>query len=351
MRLSIKNIRYFFWSLVFLIILLQLVNNKEFRLIGVLWYILGVMLIMIGHEILVRHVFIQHYQFYKLNAQSIMYNVLLVVVSSSLLTLYGYKVLLQFLKPEYEIAVNDFLFSMFFGLFLLTSFISAMSYAFETFKRNLAYEKKQQELEKSVLKIEIEHLRNQLTPHFTFNILNNLQFLIRKDKNEALELLSRYSKILKYYIYESQNKFIKLEDEITFLKYYFQLEKDKSDESLAIHFKIPTIAENQLVIIPFLLSTFFENAFKHVAPNENKSYIYLQIAVENETQLKLEVENTFAKRADEVKNPGVGLAQAIKRLELSYSQNYELHQEANNGIYKVQLLLNLSKSNEMYRSR
>tara|TARA_R110002020_G_scaffold314192_3_gene529448 strand:+ start:1128 stop:2054 length:927 start_codon:yes stop_codon:yes gene_type:complete len=308
------------------------------------------MLVIIVHETFVRRVFIQHYQFYKIDTKSIICNLLLALVSSSVLTLYGYEMLFQFLKPEYQVDVNDLLASMFFGLFLLTIFISVMSYAVETFQRNSAYEKKQQELEKSVLKIEIEHLRNQLTPHFTFNILNNLQFLIIKDKNEALELLSRYSKILKYYIYESENKFIKLEDEITFLKYYFQLEKEKSDETMKVDFTIHAIPENQLVIIPFLLSTFFENAFKHVAPNEDENYIQLQISVDNEAQLKFEIENTFAEISDEVKKTGIGLEQAIKRLELSYPKNYELHQEAENGIYKVKLQLNLSKSNEVYRS-
>ncbi|MDR6301910.1 sensor histidine kinase [Mesonia maritima] len=214
----------------------------------------------------------------------------------------------------------------------------------------MAYEKKHQELEKNVLKIEIEHLRTQLSPHFTFNILNNLQFLIRKDKDEALELLSRYSKILKYYIYESQNRFIQLEDEITFLKYYFQIEKDKSNEELGIHFSLNDIPKNQLLIIPFLLSTFIENAFKHVAPNTNGNFIHLKIFVKNDSVLNLDIENTFAEFSSEEKRPGVGLEQAKKRLELSYPDNYELHQETENGIYKVELKINLSKNNEMYRS-
>ncbi len=323
-------------------ILLQLVNNKEFKFVGALLYSLGVLLVIVAHEALVRRVFIQKYKFYKVGAKSIICNLLLVMVSSSVLTTYGYFILLGFLKPEYKVVINDLLISMFFGLFLVTTFISGMSYALETLKRNLAYEKKQRQLEKNVLKIEIEHLRHQLSPHFTFNILNNLQFLIRKDKSEALELLSRYSKILKYYIYESQNKYIKLDDEITFLRYYFQLEKDKSDEELAIELTMD-YPENQLLIIPFLLSTFIENAFKHVGANVHGNFIRLHIFVENEVHLHLKIENTFMEMNAEEKKPGVGLEQARKRLELSYPDHYKLQQEASEGIYQVQLQLNLSK--------
>lgn len=343
MIFSIKNIRYFFLVFILLIILLQLATNKELQFSGALVYTLGVMTVMIVHETIVRRILIQKYKFYQVNAKLIAYNLLLVLVSSSLLTGYGYFIFLGFLKQEYPVEINDMLISMFFGLFLLTSFISGMSYAVETLKRNLAYEKKQQELEKNVLKIEIEHLRNQLTPHFTFNILNNLQFLIRKDQNEALELLSRYSKILKYYIYESQNKFIKLDDEITFLNYYIQLEKDKSDEELDVHFTINDIPEKQLLIIPFLLSTFIENAFKHVAPNTNGNFIHINILIENDSTLNVNIGNTFAEFSSKEKKPGVGLEQAKKRLELSYRNNYELHQQTQNGIYKVQLKINLSK--------
>ena len=327
----------------FLMILLQLVNNKEIKWMGALLYALGVLLVIIVHESLVRRVFIQKYKFYQLGVKSLICNLLLALVSSLVLTLYGYFILVGFLKPEYQVEIKDLLTSMFFGLFLVTIFISGMSYAIETVKRNVVYEKKQQQLEKNVLKMEIAHLRQQLSPHFTFNILNNLQFLIRKDKEEALELLSRYSKILKYYIYESQHKYIKLDDEITFLRYYFQLEKDKSDKELEFHFTVD-YPEHQLLIIPFLLSTFLENAFKHGTANEHGNFIRFHLFVEKATQLNLTIENTFSKSTAEGKKPGVGLEQARKRLELSYPNNYQLQQEALEGIYQVQLQLNLSTS-------
>lgn len=157
------------------------------------------------------------------------------------------------------------------------------------------------------LEMGMDNLRTQLSPHFTFNIFNNLQFLIRKDKDEALELLARYSKILRYYVYEAQNKWIKLDDEVDFLKHYVQLEKDRSGEYLQIdcHWNV---TRSQLMIPPFLLSTFVENAFKHVSVlADQHNYSNIDISLQNENELILTMENSTDPSANKSKGDGFGL--------------------------------------------
>lgn len=340
---SLKNVAYLFWTFIFLIALLQLSASDDLKFTGAFIYAVIIVLTMVVHESFVRKRLVKRFILDRKSTNFIVYNLALSGITSLFLTVVGYFVFKAFLVNMKNDELINQIKSLFFGVLLFTILIASVSYALELFKQKIASEKKHQELKNNVLELEIDQLRTQLSPHFTFNILNNLQFLIRKDKEEALELLSRYSKILRYYVYESQNKWIKLDDELTFLKYYFQLEKDRSGEDVRITFEIDSIPENDLMIIPFLLSTFIENAFKHVSANKPINYIHLNIFLTNNNQLNLFVSNSYDENIVANKKPGVGLIQAKKRLELSYPNNYSLNIQEPKDEYIVALNLNLTK--------
>ncbi|WP_300485138.1 histidine kinase [Flavobacterium sp.] len=322
----------------FLLIFLQL--SDDFSFVCTLLFTIAITLTLRIHVIYVINRLAKEYLQINASAKFILYALLTSMLTAILLSLEGY-IIIEMIFSEAVVKMNLML-SLFFGMLMMTVLISGMSYSIELFKQNTEAEKQHEILKNSVLESEINHLRTQLSPHFTFNILNNLQFLIRKDKDEALELLSRYSKILRYYVYESQNKWIKLDDEIAFLKHYFQLEKDRSGEDLQISCQW-NIPENQLMIIPFLLSTFVENAFKHVSTFADKSNsIHLEIFLANENQLFLKIENTTDSSLNDSKKDGVGLRYVQKRLDLSYPDNYKLTLSSDEDKYNVTLQLNLN---------
>ncbi|MEO4005612.1 histidine kinase [Flavobacterium sp. CAU 1735] len=322
----------------FLLIFLQL--SDDFSFVCTLLFTIAITLTLRIHVIYVINRLAKEYLQINASAKFILYALLTSMLTAILLSLEGY-IIIEMIFSEAVVKMNLML-SLFFGMLMMTILISGMSYSIELFKQNTEAEKQHEILKNSVLESEINHLRTQLSPHFTFNILNNLQFLIRKDKDEALELLSRYSKILRYYVYESQNKWIKLDDEIAFLKHYFQLEKDRSGEDLQISCQW-NIPENQLMIIPFLLSTFVENAFKHVSTFADKSNsIHLEIFLANENQLFLKIENTTDSSLNDSKKEGVGLRYVQKRLDLSYPDNYKLTLSSDENKYNVTLQLNLN---------
>jgi two-component system, LytTR family, sensor kinase len=340
---SIKRANLLFWAFVFLIILMQLSlsTSPAFSFSVSLMHAVILVLTLRLH-VHFLNLLIKKYLNTHDTAGFIFSTILISLLTSILLTAESYFVTILMLSPD-VLHDNDII-SLFCGMLLVSILISGMSYSIELFKQNMASEKRHQELRHSVLEMEIDHLRTQLSPHFTFNILNNLQFLIRKDQDEALELLSRYSKILRYYVYESQNKWIRLDDEISFLKHYFELEKDRSGEDLEIscQWEIP---ENTLLIIPFLLSTFVENAFKHISSFKEKSnYIQLHIFLKNENQLVLNIINSADFHSLKLKKEGVGLKYVKKRLELSYKDNYELELIPKVDSYSVELQLNLANA-------
>lgn len=340
---SLKNVAYLFWTFIFLTVLLQLSVSDDLKFIGALLLSVAIVLIMPVHERFVRKKLIKTYIANGKTTRFILSTLGLSIFTSLILTTISYYIFKYFLVQTSASELITQIKSLFFGVLLFTSLISGVSYALELFKQKVASEKKHQELKNSVLELEIDHLRTQLSPHFTFNILNNLQFLIRKDKDEALELLSRYSKILRYYIYESQNKWIKLDDEITFINYYFELEKDKSEENLKVILDINIASENRLKIIPFLLSTFIENAFKHVSTTNSENYISVNISLKENNELNLLVVNSYEQSSLKEKKKGVGLIQAKKRLELSYPNKYELKIQQKKDEHQVDLKLKLTK--------
>lgn len=338
---TIKKANLLFWIFLFLIVLLQLsLSSSPNFTLGVAFIHAVAIVFILRVHVYFLNVLIKKYLKTHDTAGFIISALSISFATSILLTAAGYFITIGLLADA-NLMENE-LISMFCGMLLVSILIAGMSYSIELFKQNIASEKRHQELRNSVLEMEIDHLRTQLSPHFTFNILNNLQFLIRKDQDEALELLSRYSKILRYYVYESQNKWIKLDDEIAFLKHYFELEKDRSGEDLEISCQWD-IPENTLLIIPFLLSTFVENAFKHVSSfKEEKRYIQLHIFLKDENQLVLHLKNASGQQVSNPKKGGVGLKYVKKRLELSYKDNYELELIPQADSYSVRLKLNLT---------
>ncbi len=335
---TIKKTDFLFWFFMFLLTFLQL--SDDFTFVCALLFSIAITLTLRIHVIYVINRLANRYLRIKADLKFIIYALSASFLTAILLSIEGY-ILIEMIFAEAAGKMNLML-SLFFGMLMITILISGMSYSVELFKQNTEAEKQHEILKNSVLESEINHLRTQLSPHFTFNILNNLQFLIRKDKDEALELLSQYSKILRYYVYESQNKWIKLDDEIAFLKHYFELEKDRSGENLQISCQW-NIPENQLMIIPFVLSTFVENAFKHVSSFADKSNsIHLEIFLVNDNQLFLKIENTTDPSLNDTKKEGVGLRYVQKRLDLSYPNNYKLALSSHENTYKVALQLNLN---------
>ena len=342
--IKLKNVAHIFWVFIYCIIFLQLASSKELPLLGSFVYSLIIVFTLKIYLDYILKRLINLYLGQDAAKAFITYTFVASTLIALILTSIGYFIFrFLFPSPIFNNLAAD-LASMFFGMLCFTVLFSGVTFGIELLKHKIEIERQDQLLKTALLEMEMEHLRTQLSPHFTFNILNNLQFLIRKDKDEALELLARYSSILRYYVYESKNKWIKLNDEISFLKHYFHLEKDRTGENLKLNCKW-NIPDNNLLIIPFVLSTFVENAFKHISTSATKdNLIDMNIYLQNEDVLIFNISNTFDRDVLTKQKEGVGLKNVKKRLELSYPENHALDVLSKDEIYQVQLQLNLSKT-------
>lgn len=195
------------------------------------------------------------------------------------------------------------------------------------------------ELEKETIQSELQQLKNQINPHFLFNILNNANVLIHKDPDKASETLLGLSELLRYQLYESERQSVLLVNDIKELKDFLNLEKLRRDH---FEFSIDVIGEmNSVLVPPLLFIPFVENAVKHNLDPEKTSYIHIVFEIENQ-YLNFSCVNSKPREAiTKVSNGGIGLDNSYRRLKLLYEDNYTLDIKDEKDTFTVDLKIPL----------
>lgn len=193
---------------------------------------------------------------------------------------------------------------------------------------------------------ELHLLQSQLSPHFLFNTLNNLYGLSITQHEKIPPLLLRLSDLLRYSVYESNQSFVPLKEELAYIDNYIEFEKIRIGDRLVLKTDIEKIDSNNIKIAPMLLIVFIENAFKH-SKNTAEENIFIDISLKTwSNYILFSIKNSHNKAAvDEGttinKNSGFGLANVKKRLELLYPNEAELSIEEDEIIYNVNLRLKI----------
>jgi LytS/YehU family sensor histidine kinase len=190
------------------------------------------------------------------------------------------------------------------------------------------------------LHAELEYLKAQINPHFLFNSLNTVFFQIEKENQVARETLSKFSDMLRYQLYECTGNEIAIEKEIRYLQNYVDLQRLRKDENYSIQF---TCSEtlNHFSIPPLLLMPFIENAFKHVSHfSDRKNEIKISLN-KSDNQFQLNVYNTKEPKPNTTIG-GIGLKNAVRRLDLIYKDRYNLTFSEKPESYEVRLILNVT---------
>lgn len=206
-------------------------------------------------------------------------------------------------------------------------------------------EQAMQEAQEEQLKSELSFLRSQISPHFIFNILNSLVYLIRNKPNLAESVTIRLSELMRYMLYESSDTQVPLNKELAYLVNYVELQKVRFEEDVEIKMQIDAKSE-LLNIEPMLIIPFVENAFKHGIGMIVSPVIDIYLKLENE-KLSLVVKNKLTEGIQEEKDPssGIGLKNVRRRLELLYPQNHNLQLENDGKWFITTMDLNLSSTN------
>jgi sensor histidine kinase YesM len=230
------------------------------------------------------------------------------------------------------------------GLFPLIM-ISGIASTYGLLLEFIDFESKREEQVNEQMKSELSFLRSQISPHFIFNILNSIVYLIRtKADKQAEDVTIRLSSLMRYMLYDSDQSMVPLERELEYLRNYIDLQHMRFDGDVDIDFQIDGTVRS-CTIEPMLLIPFVENAFKHgVSLVQNpKIKVYFSI---DYGHLKFKVENKIGQIPDLSKevSSGIGMKNVLRRLELLYPEKHQINVTNTGEIFQVDLEIRLHQT-------
>lgn len=207
------------------------------------------------------------------------------------------------------------------------------------FKRWTISNQRNDELKSATLQSELQYLKNQINPHFLFNVLNNANVLLKEKKGGASSMLYKLKDILRYQTHGNAQDEIILKSDIQFLNDYLNLEKARRDR---FEFSIHANGNIENVELPpFLFIPFVENAVKHSQDSELKSYIHIIFTADDDSLQFLCVNSKPEDDEDAIRKVGgLGLKNIKRRLDLLYPDCHNLLIKEDKTTYTVNLQLN-----------
>jgi two-component system, LytTR family, sensor kinase len=193
-------------------------------------------------------------------------------------------------------------------------------------------------IEQERLRNELLLLKAQINPHFLFNTLNSIDFLIYSNQSKASESLIKLSSILRYVIYDTVNDLVTLQKEIEQMEAYIDLQRLRFGEIGSVNYELTGDPSNRM-IAPMLFMPFIENAFKHTDEAGIKKGLTIRFHI-GENNLEFTCENYISLKENNLSG-GFGLTNVRKRLEMQYPDNYNLSINQTGQVFTVALKLNL----------
>lgn len=226
---------------------------------------------------------------------------------------YAFKVLVPSHKGDPSFLVK------FIGSLLLASLV-IMIYEVLSFSLQLQKTSAEKEqLERQNVESQLEGLRNQVNPHFLFNSLNTLIYLIPEDPEKAVRFVQQLSKVYRYVLESREAKTIPLQEELDFLQSYVFLQKERFGENLQVRMEGLENCRQQR-IVPLSLQLLFENATKHNVISAEKPLL-IELFTENG---HLVVRNKLQHKNQNMESTGVGLQNIKDRYRLVSDRTVEV---------------------------
>lgn len=227
---------------------------------------------------------------------------------------------------------------------LILTIVTGFSVGLRVIERHAASEKRQKELEKEKLNSELAFLKNQVSPHFFFNTLNNIYSLIEINSNDAQEAVLKLSKLMRYLLYESEHGETLLSHEVDFMRHYIDLMKLRLSNKIKLDINLPD-NNPQYKIPPLLFIPFIENAFKHGISYRENSFVNISMQTENR-EINFLCVNSLGQRKDaenRENHSGIGLENVKKRLNLLFPKKHLLEIKQSDNTFKVALKIDLNQ--------
>jgi len=164
---------------------------------------------------------------------------------------------------------------------------------------------------------ELEALKNQIDPHFIFNSLNTLSFLITRDPQNARLYNDTLAKVYRYILSNKEKDLVLLKEEVEFISNYFYLLKIRFGEAISMVIEITDLSSEDFLIPPISMQALVENAIKHNEFNE-KTPLIISVSVSSNYAI---VKNIINLRTYAAATSRIGLGNLDNRYKLITKRN------------------------------
>lgn len=278
----------------------------------------------------------------KIAAFIIIYISLLLVFAFILRLIDNYIILTYFLTnwtKEPLLSTPPFLYNI-----IKLQFVVTIPFSIKLFYYWAKEKNRVQAIQAEKMQAELQSLRNQFHPHFMFNVLNSLYSKILSKSDDAADMLLQISSLLRFSVYEANDKTISLEKEINYISSYISLQQMRFDNRLDLSFILTGMTANK-VIEPFLMLPLIENSFKYCMNDDGgNGWITVFISIKDDW-LTLKIENSLpSKRVTGISpnsNRGLGIDNVKKRLKLLYPDNHTFKINEDEDSFFVSLKIKL----------
>lgn len=197
-----------------------------------------------------------------------------------------------------------------------------------------------QHAEEERYKAELSFLKAQIHPHFLFNTLNGIYSMAVKKSDQTASAIIKLSSIMRYVFYEGHHSYVDLENELSYIRNYIELQQMRLSPNIRTEIGIDT-PQQPYRIAPLLLIPFIENTFKYGISTERDCLIRIAIKVEDDV-LTLETYNLkFPLQSASGERSGIGLENTKARLKKLYPSRYTLDIRETDQEFMVILKLQL----------
>ncbi|TVQ06941.1 MAG: hypothetical protein EA361_18910 [Bacteroidetes bacterium] len=221
-------------------------------------------------------------------------------------------------------------------------FMTAVLLSIKAMIDNYRNQRVEEKKEKERLETELQYLRAQVNPHFLFNTINSVYVLIKQDPDKASDTLIKLSDLLRSQLYEFGEEKISIEQELSYLENYIELERMRKGNKLAFELvKGPGL--QGFKIAPLMLMPFLENCFKHVSAYSGQNNAIRVKLTREKDHFRAQFYNTKEEMAEKqnLLPGGIGLRNVRRRLELLYPNAYSLHIKDLPDSFEVTLTLTI----------
>jgi len=219
--------------------------------------------------------------------------------------------------------------------FRLSAFSALLAFAWWMYTRQIQIvegrEKEKAQVRQRLADLEMKALRAQMNPHFVFNALNSVQnFILKNDTREASRYLTKFARLMRLILKNSESPMVPLAREIELLRYYTELEALRFNHRFSFDFQVDLIEDTETISIPgMLIQPHIENAIWHgLMHKTGQGCLWVRFFKTSENRIICEIEDDGVGRAkaaviekDRPKNHRpTGLANIQHRLELLNAQ-------------------------------